>query len=54
MFNARVSHPRHILHRPAKPQSGPNPGLPDVQGRAVVEKPAPLRSSYRRSSNLAI
>ena len=47
-------HLRHVFHRPAKPQSAPNPGLSAVQGRAVVEKPAPFRSSYRRSSNLAI
>ena len=46
--------PRHVLHRPAKPQSGLNPVLPAAQGRATVEKPAPLRSSYRRSSNFAI
>ena len=46
--------PRHVLHRPAKPQSGLNPVVPAAQGRATVEKPAPLRSSYRRSSNLAI
>ena len=41
-------------YRPAKPQSEPNPVLPAAQGRATVEKPAPLRSSYRRSSNFAI
>ena len=46
--------PRHVLHRPAKPQSGLNPVLPAAQGWATVEKPAPLRSSYRRSSNFAI
>ncbi len=47
-------HPRHVLHRPAEPQSGPNPILPAAQGRATVQNPAPLMSSYRRSSNLAI
>ncbi len=41
-------------YRPAKPQSDLNPVLPAAQGRATVEKPAPLRSSYRRSSNFAI
>ena len=41
-------------YRPAKPQSELNPVLPAAQGRATVEKPAPLRSSYRRSSNFAI
>ncbi len=41
-------------YRRAKPQSELNPVLPAAQGRATVEKPAPLRSSYRRSSNFAI
>ena len=41
-------------YRLAKPQSELNPVLPAAQGRATVEKPAPLRSSYRRSSNFAI
>ena len=41
-------------YRPAKPQSELNPVLQAAQGRATVEKPAPLRSSYRRSSNFAI
>ena len=41
-------------YRSAKPQSELNPVLPAAQGRATVEKPAPLRSSYRRSSNFAI
>ena len=31
-------HPRH-----AKSQSGPNPGLPAVQGRATIQRSAPLR-----------
>ena len=39
---------------PFKPQSELNPVLPAAQGRATIEKPAPLRSSYRRSSNFAI
>ena len=46
--------PRHVLHRPAKPQSGLNPRFAGCTRRATVEKPAPLRSSYRRSSNFAI
>ena len=41
-------------YRPAKPPPELNPVLPAAQGRATVEKPAPLRSSYRRSSNFAI
>ncbi|MCY4557928.1 MAG: DUF4158 domain-containing protein [Chloroflexi bacterium] len=41
-------------YRPARPQSELNPVLQAAQGRATVEKPAPLRSSYRRSSNFAI
>ena len=45
---------RAFRYQPAKPQSELNPVLPAAQGRATVEKPAPLRSSYRRSSNFAI
>ena len=41
-------------YRPARPQSELNLVLQAAQGRATVEKPAPLRSSYRRSSNFAI
>ena len=50
----RSRHTLHGLHRPAEPQSGPNHGLPAAQGWATVQKPTPLRSSYRRSSNSAI